>query len=312
MRSGLVSAEGRVSVAGWASAAGLIAAGLLTAGLLALGLLAAGLIAGRAAGLVFHGLVALQVLLDLGAPPPPAPQACPRSALVVLSFGQSNAANSVLPRLGRSWPANLLQYDWRRDRCLPYREPLAGSDGQGGHPLSPLLRQLAGRSSRPVLLVPFASGSSSVGDWAYGPLARRQALVLARLRRRQLAPALVFWHQGESDAGPPGTRGAGGRPLSRQAYGQALGLVVQRTRAVFPGARFGIALVSRCRHGGPWPPIREAQRQLAAASPGAFVSADSDQVWGGFSRYDGCHFSPDGARRLSALTLAALERLGLF
>ena len=280
-------------------------------GLLALLLGAAGWITGRAGGLISHGLVALQPLLDLGAPPPPAALACPRAAQVVLSFGQSNAANSVRPRLGRSWPANLLQYDWRRDRCLPYREPLAGSDGQGGHSLSPLLRQLAAGSSRPVLLVPFASGSSSVRDWAYGPLAGRQALVLERLRRRQLAPALVFWHQGESDAGPPGVRGAGGRPLTRQAYGAALGLVVQRTRAVFPGARFGIALVSRCRDGGPWPPIRAAQRQLAAASPGAFVSADSDQVWGGLSRYDGCHFSPDGARRLSDLTLAALKRQGL-
>lgn len=283
--------------------------GLLIGALLIGALAAAVAFSGRGGGLFTHALVALQPLLDRAAPAAGGPLPCPRQALVILSFGQSNAANSVRPRLPQTWPANLLQYDWQRDRCLPYREPLQGSDGQGGHALSPLLRQLARRRSEPLLLVPFARGGSSVRDWADGPLARRQALVLKRLQQRRLTPALALWHQGESDAGPAGAMAAAGRPLSGAAYGAALRRVVERTRTVFPQVRFGIALVSRCRDGGPWPPIRAAQRQQALATPGGFVSADSDQIWGGLSRYDGCHFSPLGGERLSALTLAAIERL---
>lgn len=286
-----------------------------TAAGLAVLAIAVSLLRGRVGGVVTHGLVALQPLIDRvaggegSAAAAIRPLACPRRALVIASFGQSNAANSVRPRLPQTWPANLLQYDWRLDRCLPYREPLRGTDGEGGYALSPLLRQLAMEHRGPLLLVPFARGASSVLDWSEGPLAERQALVLARLRQRQLPPAVVLWHQGESDAGPPGAEAAGGQTLSGAAYGAALRQVLQRTRAVFPGARLGIALVSRCRDGGPWPPLRQAQRQLAATVPGGFVSADSDRVWGGLSRYDQCHFSPIGAQRLSALTLTAMRRL---
>ncbi|MCT0214359.1 MULTISPECIES: sialate O-acetylesterase [unclassified Synechococcus] len=234
---------------------------------------------------------------------------CPTKALTVAVFGQSNLANSVLPRFERSlsralapYSGRLLVFDWRHGTCHPYREPLPGTDGKGGHSLTPAFVQLAGRSDQPVLVVSFAQGSSSVLSWADGELAKRHRQVLEGLAVRGLSPALVLWHQGESDA----------RTLDPRIYGKSLERLIARSHALAPGAWFGVALVTRCFNQGPFEPLRAVQREVVHQQPRTFLWADSDAITGGLNRHDGCHFSARGSRRLSQALLESLrqQRLG--
>ncbi len=260
-------------------------------------------------------------------PPPAPPQLpavpCPRDALTVLSFGQSNAANSVQPPAALAIPANLLQYDWKSGRCHPYREPLLNADGGGGTPLTYALVPLAAQRRTPVLVVAYGRGASSVLEWAWGYLGAQHRLVLDQLRRDGITPDLALWHQGEADARQPGADAEAFRAvppftppqpgqfplgLERDAYRTALQAVVDRSRAAFPRLRFGVALASRCFEAPPWEPVRQAQRDVVAATPGAFISADSDAVWGFGRRYDDCHFNDRGARELGAQYGRAISR----
>lgn len=258
------------------------------------------------------------------APPDLAVLPCPRQALTLLSFGQSNAANSVQPLAPLAIPANLLQYDWKSGRCHPYREPLLNADGAGGTALTYALVPLAAQRRTPVLVVAYGRGASSVLEWAWGYLSAQHRLVLEQLQRDGLRPDLALWHQGEADARQPGADPQAFRALppftppspgqfplglERQAYRLALQQVVDRSRAAFPGLRFGVALATRCYEAPPWEPVRQAQRDVVAATPGAFVSADSDAVWGGGRRYDDCHFSDRGALELGEQYGRAISRV---
>ena len=231
-------------------------------------------------------------------------------------FGQSNSVNSVRPKAGIEVPRNLLQYDWKSNECYEYKEPLLGTDGKSGNVITYAAAEIARNSRLPVVVVPFGSAGSSVLEWAFGYLSYEHNLVLNCLKERGLSPQIFLWHQGESDArgdraneinfanvpyfrSPDGSEFQLG--LTSNSYRTALTEVFNRTLQAFPNAYFGIALVSRCEptSAGRWNPIRDAQKEVAQSNPRGFVSADSDEVWGTNFRYDGCHFSKDGAQKLS-------------
>lgn len=248
---------------------------------------------------------------------------CPLQPRVVAIFGQSHAGNGIEPRFSGSIPANLLQFDWKQNRCAVFREPLLGADDDGGHLFTPTLVALARRHPRtPVLVVPFASGGSSVLHWAYGYLARQNELVLALLQARRLAPALFLWHQGEKDAAIAGLQPDALRQvpplrapeptdfdfgLRRADAEAALHLVVQRNLEAFPQARFGLALASRCGNRPPDAAIRAAQAAVAAADPRVFVYADTDRLHGERWRYDHCHLNQAAAAALATEIQSLLE-----
>ncbi|MEB3201091.1 MAG: glycosyltransferase [Synechococcaceae cyanobacterium] len=251
------------------------------------------------------------------------PVPCPRDAAVLVVLGQSHAANWIEPRYSGAIPANLLQYDWKRDLCLPYREPLLGSDHNGGALLTPALVALARRQPRPLLVAPLARGGSSVLEWAYGDLSHQNALVLRQLQARSLTPTLFLWHQGEKDAARPGLRPEDLRRVPalmlsdpddfpfglRQAdAAAALQRVVERNLAAAPRARFGIALASACGLQPPDPRLRAAQRQVIASDPRLFLLVDSDRLIGRRWRYDHCHLSQEAVQVLTPSLVATLSR----
>ena len=250
---------------------------------------------------------------------------CPGVARVVAIFGQSHAANWISPPYSGPIPANLLQFDWKQNRCAPYREPLLGSDNEAGTLFTPTLVALARRHpNTPLLVASFARGGSSVLDWAYGYLARQNELVLDQLRARSLTPALFLWHQGEKDAAVAGLSPQALRrvpPLMlpepaefdfglRQNDAQAaLAQVVRRNLAAAPSAHFGLALASRCADRPPDPAIRAAQAAVAAAEPRAFVYADTDRLDGPRWRSDRCHLNQAAAQALAAPLQSQFEPL---
>ncbi|MBE9137625.1 hypothetical protein IQ254_10430 [Nodosilinea sp. LEGE 07088] len=239
----------------------------------------------------------------------------PANAIVIAQFGQSNAANYVQPQASIDLPSSLVQYDWKSDQFFCYQEPLLGADGSGGHVLTYTAVAIARASSRPVIVVSWGVGGASVLDWAYGNLSYQHDLVLDRLRQRHLVPDIVLWHQGESDAGPPGDGEAWaslpyfsdpsslevGFGLTTETYAGALTAIIHKTLHAFPETRVGVALASRCEslNANPCERVRQGQQQATAVDQRVFVVADSDRIWGPAYRYDGCHFSAVGAQRLA-------------
>lgn len=249
---------------------------------------------------------------------------CPSSAFTIAAFGQSNNANYTAPKFKGPLPVNLLQFDWKGSRCYRYREPLLGVDGTDGHPITPAAVELARRSLDPVLVVPFARGSSTAYDWAYGYLSAQLALVTANLKERGIEPDLFLWHQGEKDNEPPREQTLADIPyfhapapdyfriFNAQEYERSLEKIVSTVFSSFPQAHFGIALVSRCESVPLNEELRAVQRKVAMSGPKTFISVDSDAVWGEGMRVDGCHFSQRGAAALGEQYVSSIaKRFGL-
>jgi hypothetical protein len=235
---------------------------------------------------------------------------CPKDGITLATFGQSNSANYVEPLANVKIPRNLLQYDWRTEKCYEYREPLLGTDGSGGNIVTYTAVRIAENSSKPIVVISFGVGGSSVLEWAYGWLSYQLDFALSSLNDSGLSPKIFLWHQGEIDARfegshpdnlkkvpyiQPGNKQFG---LGRRSYADALQAVVDKTKQYFPNSHFGIALVSRCININQWEPIREAQREIANRNKNSFISVDSDQIYSEKTRYDKCHFSNEGAREV--------------
>ena len=260
---------------------------------------------------------------------------CPeRDYLAIAYFGQSNATNTVEPRASIPFPQNLIQYDWKSSRCFAYQEPLLGADFTRGNTITYAAAEIAAQTNKTVVIIPFGFGPSSVLEWAYGQGGDQLNLVLERLQASNIRPQVFLWHQGESDIPIDGAEigmlaevpyfQRPEKPLEegdfrwgirKEPYKEALNEVLRRTWRAFPESYFGIALVSYAPCLGRsdlWQPLRDAQTEVTEEHNLAFISADSDAIQAEGDRYDTCHFSDDGARKLSAEYLRSLGALDLF
>ena len=59
---------------------------------------------------------------------------------------------------------------------------------------------MANISNKPIVIIPFGVGGTSVLQWAYGDLSDRHQLVMKRVKESGLSPRIFLWHQGESDS----------------------------------------------------------------------------------------------------------------
>jgi len=245
---------------------------------------------------------------------------CPHDATVIAYFGQSNSTNIVDKKADVRIPNNLLQFDWRTGRCYRYKEPLLGTTGRGGNTITYAAVELALITEKPIIIIPYGVGGSSVIDWAYGYLSHHHQNVMRMARAHQLMPTVFLWHQGERDSRvidgemyleslpyftAPDARTLG---LDQDSYSEALISLVSESREMFPDAYFGLALVSGCG-GRKHEPIRAAQAEAAKKIEKVFISADSDNIAGTGMRYDPCHFSSHGAKRLGEEYFATVSPL---
>ncbi len=240
---------------------------------------------------------------------------CPAKSLAIALFGQSNSANTVIPKSNIVIPENLYQYDWKTRKCFKYKEPLLGASDANGNAITYTAVEIANNTSVPVLIIPFGIGGTSVLRWAYRDLSHLHEIVLDHMKKDAIYPKIFFWHQGESDAKwdndsrqdlintpnfeSPRVLDLG---LSKNAYALALQKIVDKTLEFFPETKFGIALATRCF--GPsagrsnWYPVRQAQEHIAKVNNSAFISADTDKLKEEKFRHDRCHFSEVGAKEL--------------
>lgn len=218
---------------------------------------------------------------------------------VILTFGQSNAANAG----AQCYAARRGVYAFNIFDMNYYRaiDPLPGATNDGGSVWGRLGDKLIEAGLfRSVLFVPIAVGGSYMKDWTSRDsyCYRRLLLALTRLRRVGIRPDLLCWHHGEADANHAVT--------SAQEYQARFRRMLTTIRRAGLEAPIYVAVASHCAN-GPHPyqnheQIRRAQRELVSP-PDILPGPDTDQFIGDF-RADGCHFSEKG---LDAVAQAWLE-----
>lgn len=230
---------------------------------------------------------------------------CPGpDAIVIVTGGQSNAANALADPLPADPQSQAVMVEG--GRCWQMRDPVLGATGRMGSLWTGLGTALHRATGRPVVFVNGAVGGVQLGDWLddRSGYYRRLAARIAGARRAGLAPDLVLWVQGETDAAvllPPQAfvdqlQALAGRFDADGSVGKAVPWVIYRS--------------TRCMHRrNNGPAIDRAVASLAARSPRFVLGPDASSLGEGMRR-DQCHFNGRGRDALTAEVLPVLlERL---
>jgi hypothetical protein len=204
-----------------------------------------------------------------------------QNALVLITFGQSNAANSGTDRFDAI--PGVYNFNFLDGQCYEARDPLLGAGGNGGSAWMPLAKLLIERGLvKGVVIAPIGMGGSRVEDWAPGgSLSGRIDRVAKGLAGAGLRAHALLWHQGESDrATRPEIYTATFLRMAEAVRNQGVTAPIYVARASFCGDYASSA-------------INAAQARLGANHPGLRPGPDTDTLVGPAVR-SGCHFTRRG------------------
>jgi hypothetical protein len=213
----------------------------------------------------------------------------PPGTTVILTFGQSNAANSGEERYAARGAVHVFNmFDMRFYRAV---DPLPGASDRRGSVWGRLGDKLidAGVVSS-VLIVPVAFGATYIADWAPGGHQHRRLLfALHRLKSAGIKIDMLCWHQGEADANHTG--------MSAAAYSRYFRSMLHEVREAGVDAPVYVALATLCEE-APHPfqnsaEIRRGQKQVISIADQVLPGPDTDLI-GIEHRRDGCHFAASG------------------
>ena len=226
--------------------------------------------------------------------------ACPADAIVIVTGGQSNAANALSDPLQPDSASH--SYMVQDGRCYPLRDPVLGATGQGGSLWSGLGPALARQSGRPVVFINGAVGGSQLGDWLdeRSGYAARLLTQVAAARQAGMTADHVIWIQGETDAA------ARTDPAVYVGQLKALMVVFDASGTLPADVPWLVFRSTRCK-----------DRPNNGAALDAAVTAFAEQsprvtagplasALGNEARWDTCHFNGHGRDLLVAETLPLL------
>lgn len=217
----------------------------------------------------------------------------PNRTRVIVTGGQSNAANSNSMRYSAGDQVAVWFGGGLEGRCYRAQDPLLGATGSGGSLWSLLGDRIAQATNAPVLLINGAAGGAQYADWT-DPRSGYLAALVHRIESARAAgyePDLLIWHQGENDAkyekDPERVRLQLDR-LTRQLLEAA------------PRARLYLFQTSKCSapeiiNGRE--AIRAVQASVADGNPRIFLGMNTDTL-GDDDRWDRCHFNSLGRQAI--------------
>jgi len=213
----------------------------------------------------------------------------PPGTTVVLTFGQSNAANAGEERYAARGAVHVFNiFDMKFYRAV---DPLPGASHDGGSVWGRVGDKLIDAGiAKSVLIVPIAFGATYIKDWAPGGHHHRRLLfALHRLKLAGIEINMLCWHQGEADANHTGMSGA--------EYCAQFQTMLRALRDAAVKAPVYVALATLCE-GDPHPyqnavEIRRGQRKVISIRDQVLPGPDTDLI-GIEHRRDGCHFSASG------------------
>jgi hypothetical protein len=218
---------------------------------------------------------------------------------VLLAIGQSNVANHAARRVTTRHGRKVLNLF--AGKCWIAASPLLGATGDGGEFLTMLADGLVDDGVYDtVVIVPSGIGGSPISRWqAGGDLNAMLTATLGELAGHYRVTDVV-WHQGESDFA---------NATTSEAYAAAFASLVATLAQNGVEAPIYTSVSTRCVP--PWRadnPVARAQRGLAMDGR-IQVAADTDALLAPEDRYDGCHFSESGQRKVATAYAAAIRRL---
>jgi hypothetical protein len=231
------------------------------------------------------------------------PVACPPAGnrtMVALVFGQSHAANVVKQHFG----GDVRVFNYFEGHCYGAVDPLLGTDHGGGNVWTLVGNELVQQKLYDaVVLVTIAVSGSYIGQWAPGGRLHGPLMGAVNSIGPDLAFTHVFVQQGESDfmAGTPA-----------EDYFARFAKVITALRQNGIDAPIFVAIESGYCDGAATPPtpdnpITLAQKRVIASHEGVYFGPDMDAELNAASdRYDGCHMSGTGARKLGRLWTEAI------
>lgn len=211
---------------------------------------------------------------------------CPRpdDAFNLVLFGQSNIANGVGHRFPLPEGEQILNRF--KGKCYIARDPMLGATGDGGSIAIPLASAL--ETDKVVVVDTFGVSNTRAQDWLEGGRVREHFLSQKEaLQAAPAAPDFFVWMQGEAD-----------RFQDIPAFQDSLMKLMQEVQATFPDTPLGITGTSYCG-AKPEPRVVEAQRAVADELGLVWLS-NTDRFSTPEDRYDECHLSERGARKVAA------------
>jgi Carbohydrate esterase, sialic acid-specific acetylesterase len=218
----------------------------------------------------------------------------PPGTKVILTFGQSNAANWGEERYAARGAVHVFNiFDMKFYRAI---DPLPGASVDTGCVYGGSVwgrlgdRLIHAGFAHSVLFVPIAFGASYVEDWVPGGQCYpRLMLALHRLKRAGITVDLLCWHQGEANANHTS--------MTADEYRDCFRAMLRGVRQSGVNAQVYVALATLCENDShPFQnstEIRLGQKKLVSVRDRVMPGPDLDQI-GISHRRDGCHFSASG------------------
>lgn len=205
---------------------------------------------------------------------------------IFLIFGQSNAANYSSKLFSTK---KEVFYLYKKNIYKAY-DPIMGASGTKGSQWIPMSESLinSGYCER-ILLVNIAEGSTSVFDWSSkGKFNDKIKLTLNELEIMKLKPDLIFWQQGEED---------NLLLTSKEKYIISFTQILELLRGhnISCPVFLSITSYSPTAKNPINESIRSAQKEIIKENKKVFQGPDTDLFIGEEYRYDGIHFSENGA-----------------
>lgn len=223
------------------------------------------------------------------AQPEDSPVLCPDPAesLVIVTGGQSNAANSVTTDYA-SDPADRV-YAWFDGKCYVARDPMPGATGWQGSLWADFGVEMGRAVERPIVLVNGAISATQFADWLDPRSGYLKALETNVTQAQEFGfePRLVLWHQGETDA-----RTKFDPNVLKQQIADLTGELLQ----TMPESQLYLFRTSKCIGDGREkgvPAVREVQTRVAQENDRMIVGMNTDEL-GDDYRWDRCHFNSLG------------------
>ena len=226
-----------------------------------------------------------------------------KGSMVLFTFGQSNSANHGQ---GLYQPAKTV-YNYYDGKLYRAADPLIGATGEGGSVWTRLGDKLieAGMTEK-VTIVPIGVGGVRIGAWAKGgELHELLIRTVEQMKKDQIEPDYILWHQGETDN------------ILNTPKADYIRMF-ETIREVFRsrGIKAPIVIAQASYHpncleedNGNSAEIRAAQKALADQYPDIYLGPDTDQLNQLWQRADGIHFSTKGQDLHAAMWLESLKQV---
>ena len=206
----------------------------------------------------------------------------PQNAEVVVTFGQSNAANSGGHRYTNQDPRILNFFD---GHCYVASDPMLGASADRGSLWIPFAQ--AYKSDKTLVFVTFAVGATRLDQWADpDDLGKHFKHNMSSLKQAGLSPDLFLWVQGESD-----------HASDVSVYERSLDEYLSGIATEFPESRLALSGTSYCASNSSKALVR-AQRKVAQNRDFIWLGV-TDDIVGSEYRYDNCHFSKYGMDKVA-------------